>query len=172
MQVVHRPKALLLHLKRFMFVEKPIETTAPPNNDVDENQSPNSPSSNKSKHVPVEYVFQKNKAPVRIAESVSLDPFQAEAIEEASVDETKKQYKLKGIVHHLGFRASSGHYTADAVRRIEPTKGDSNKDGKKEEAKDGWVSFDDGTSYVTSLEKITSNRNKQSTAYMLLYALE
>jgi len=35
-----------------------------------------------------------------------------------------------------------------------------------------WVTFDDTSSCVTSLEKIQRNRNKQETAYMLLYALE
>lgn len=163
----------MLHLKRFIFVEKHIEPPAATGED--ENRSPNSPSS-KQKAVQVEYVFRKNKSPVSIAETLTLDPFQVEDEEGVARASPSKEYKLKSIVHHIGSRASSGHYTADAVRRIEPSLVAGAYShcvaDAPTEAKDGWVTFDDGSSCITALEKITSNQNKQRTAYMLLYSLE
>lgn len=162
-----------MHLKRFIFVEKPLVTTS----SNDENKPPNSP----SKPIPMEYVFQKNKDQVQLSECLSLDPF---LLKDETSTESKKEYKLRSIVHHIGSRASSGHYTADAVRpakgslnsRTEGTK-DGAEAGKDSSTADGderysWVTFDDTTSCVTSLDKILSNENKERTAYMLLYSLD
>jgi uncharacterized UBP type Zn finger protein len=126
----------LLHLKRFIFVEKPLPAI--------ENLSPNEPSPS------VEYIFGKNKSPVIISKTLSLDKFQSTP--------STSSYSIQSIVHHWGRRASSGHYTADVVRTVDgvPT----------------WVTFDDAVSTYTSLEKITASPNKQSTAYMVMYALD
>lgn len=166
LRVLNRPKALLLHLKRFIFVEKRIEQ---PNT---ENESPNSPSA-KNNFGTVEYVFQKNKEPVRLSEELTLAAFEAPDKNDDSTSATLKtrQYHLKSIVHHIGSRASSGHYTADVVRRLELDVAKA-IDAEAKDAVDGWVTFDDGSSYVTSLEKILGSKNKQTTAYMLLYCLD
>jgi len=158
-----RPKYLLLHLKRFIFVERPItpnEENCPPNN--------GKPA--------VEFVFQKNKVPVTIPRSLALEPF---CIQEHQFRAPKAQYSLKSIVHHHGNRASSGHYTADAVRSINDsvdppptTTGQGSADTEQPPVSHMWVTFDDTNSCVTSLEKILGSRNKQSAAYLLLYALD
>jgi hypothetical protein len=183
---------LLLHLKRFIFVEKRIEM---PSLGI-ENETPNSPSS-KRQSFSVEYVFQKNRAPVTFTECLSLAPFQKDTSNcgsYANQPPPQLEYQLKSIVHHIGGRPSSGHYTADTVRSIQadilaaataatscsppventiaeplrrPPANDEN-DGTKE-FKDGWVTFDDGSSCITTLEKIKAN--KKTTAYMLLYSL-
>jgi preprotein translocase subunit SecD len=145
----YRPKALLLHLKRFIVVEKPQpavdDNTSEKAGGGDENAHPNSPSSRRSR--PVEYEFQKNKAPVEIAERLSLANFLSTS--EESTEESSKsagEYKIQSIVHHIGSRASSGHYTADALRRskdlpVEHANNDEkDADDKKEEGnnnKDG-----------------------------------
>jgi hypothetical protein len=90
--------------------------------------------------------------------------------------EATKNYKLQSIVHHIGSRASSGHYTADAVRTVTDTWDDDNNEiltpcvGKG--ADKIWVSFDDSNTCETSIETILENPFKQSTAYMLLYNRE
>ncbi len=133
----------------------------------------------------MQYVFQKSKEHVQLSESLTLDPFLMKVTDdEGSVaTKSKKDYKLQSIVHHIGSRASSGHYTSDAVRPAKGLSSDKSKnikDGAEVKnhwpaAEDGekcrWVSFDDTTSYVTSLDKILANENKERTAYMLLYSL-
>ena len=173
------PKSLVLHLKRFIFVEVPIASST----SNDENETPNS----SSKPVQMQYVFQKNKEQVQLSESLSLEPFFVKFPDDEAtrLTEPKNEYKLQSIVHHIGARASSGHYTADAVRPARGMAGDSSeevKDGtetakpssttRDDDEKQSWVTFDDTTSYITSLDKILSNPSKERTAYMLLYSLD
>ncbi|GAX10105.1 ubiquitin carboxyl-terminal hydrolase 26/29/37 [Fistulifera solaris] len=178
MQMVHRPKSLVLHLKRFIFVEVPIVTST----SNDENKSPNSPSK-LGQHVPMQYVFQKNKEQVHLSESLSLNPFLMKFPNDeplpASSTESKHEYKLQSIIHHIGGRASSGHYLADAIRPAKSLPVDSKEDvnggaavAKDDAEKQSWVTFDDTSSCITSLDKILSNPNKERTAYILLYSLD
>lgn len=143
---------MLLHLKRFVVEEKPVATPNPPS---DENSHPNSPSK-----VPVpatEYVFRKNKNPVAIPEILALEAFE-------ETQSAGPSYSLKSVVHHIGQRQSSGHYTADALRLVKPASGEGDKEPT-------WVSFDDASSARTTLDEIRSNPSKQRTVYMLLYTL-
>jgi len=80
---------------------------------------------------------------------------------------SRSEYSLKSVAHHLGSRASSGHYTAEAVRMVE--KDTSTTD--KRETEEKWFIFDDGKVHDTSLESVTTTVNKQRTAYMLLYTM-
>jgi hypothetical protein len=145
-------------LKRFIPVEKPVPDDAPANSDKveKENQTPNSTSSKTEESSPVENGFTKNETRVGIEESISLDAFHAEGLK---VDPC--EYKLKSIVHHHGQSSSEGHYTADASRQVETSRTE----------KDSWRSFDDGVSRSTTLERITTDPNKESTVYMMLYTL-
>jgi len=178
---------LILHLKRFIFVEKFIEPAS-----GFENSQPN----NNSRQQSVEYVLRKNKAAVKIPDTLSLDPF---CIEKESNEErptaASSRYALKSIVHHIGNRASSGHYTTDALRyvgdRIDdggnavPTQldgsggnaadaihveGTSSSPDKQQQCR--WVTFDDSNSCLRSLQTILDNESKQRSAYILFYALE
>jgi Ubiquitin carboxyl-terminal hydrolase len=164
---------LLLHLKRFLVVERTIETEGK------ENESPNIP-----RRTGIEYVFLKSRAAVSIPSSLTLQPF------EKKVDDPRKvpinaipnEYSIKSIVHHIGSRASSGHYTADALRARRGSPPDGN-DGSKASAQVGgtdsndhsdpvWISYDDDMTNETTLQKILNNRYKQESAYMILYSLE
>ena len=138
MRILSRPTSLLLHLKRFVIVEK-----APSDNNDTENNE-------------FEITFRKNKAPVQLNESLSLESFMADSSEHAETS-----YKLQSIVHHLGSTAESGHYTADSARL------DNENDNKET-----WVSYDDGDASETSLGTIQKSVENQRTAYMLLYNLE
>ena len=139
LKVLNQPKAILLHLKRFVLVERPRKKF----DESDESAG-------------VEITFRKNKAPVVINKMLSLHSF----LKEASGKE--QSYSIKSIVHHIGSTASSGHYTADALR-IRP-----NQPGKNVT----WVSFDDTKVDTATSTDILNSVDKQKTAYMLLYSMD
>lgn len=119
-------------------MEQPAQTT--------ENSEPNSP--NRPNPI-VNYVFKKNKAPVAVPPSLSLETF----MEKPSDSSHQKDYHLQSIVHHIGRLASSGHYTAQARRG------------------DDWVGFDDCFTGCTSLEDVVKKAADGPTAYLMLYEL-
>jgi hypothetical protein len=122
-----------------------------------------------------EMTFTKNTAPVKLSEHISLDEFVSDS---KQVDcSLGGLYSLKSLVYHLGRTASSGHYTADAVRArptaaggIEPEHDD--KAPLETGTETEWVTFDDSKTSLTSLDKILSSDRCQQTAYMLLYTLD
>jgi Ubiquitin carboxyl-terminal hydrolase len=142
---------LLLHLKRFIVVEKPQPVVGDNSCDKaaaggggggDENAHPNSPSSRRSR--PVEYEFQKNKAPVEISERLSLEHFLSTSDETEESCLSAGEYKLQSIVHHIGSRASSGHYTADALRLSKDLPGQDDEDDKNKEEGDSNNNIKEG----------------------------
>jgi len=168
----------LLHLKRFIVEEKIVYATEEKGGE--ENQPPNSP----AKPISVEYVFKKNKAKVQMPFSLTLEPFQASqagAETAPPIAILNKDYSLKSVVHHVGSRASSGHYVAHALRQDEEEDSVSPlvKDGVELPAKvpsekkltDAWYFFDDKRSTRGSPDFATKPLYKE-TAYMLLYSLE
>jgi ubiquitin C-terminal hydrolase len=173
LSLFYRPKFLLLHLKRFLVVEK---RDSPPPSSSDENQPPNSP----SRLAPVRYVFRKDRTRVKIPGQLTLEPFHTEHKDDVAgtpngtdmQTSELKDYSLRSIVHHIGSRASSGHYTADAARPNIVEQGKTAGSEEESKEKESWVTFDDDRSYRTSLEKITKSKKKPETAYMLLYALD
>lgn len=182
LRIISPPKLLLLHLKRFIVVERMIY---PKSTEIDvENQPPNAPSSPTTlsssptiQHVPqIEYLFKKNKAPIEIPTSLSLEMLYPNS-NLPTVDQTVSgkpfnEYSLQSIVHHIGATASSGHYTADASREVQADETNTEGDNIHAKPERIWVSYDDGITNETTVENIVSNRFKQSTAYMLLYASE
>ena len=94
MKILSKPKVMMLHLKRFIVVERPIAGT---------NDS--------------EIIFKKNKIPVELTTKLSVDDLlissSNKSVGTASLPE---EYRLKSIVYHIGNTANSGHYTTDAVR--------------------------------------------------------
>lgn len=147
LRILDRPKVLLLHLKRFIVKEQQVE--------VEQENTENG----STPFTYTEYVTKKNRAKVKVPKRLSLSAFQAPdtALEDLS------KYSLQSIVHHIGSRASSGHYLADAIR---PTKDEETGEDKME-----WFSFDDTFSGKANIDRIVSNPSKLATAYMLLYSL-
>jgi ubiquitin C-terminal hydrolase len=71
-------------------------------------------------------------------------------------------YSLVSVIHHLGNRPNSGHYTADALRPVEDVEDDA--------AKLVWFNFDDARTAHQETRKITANPMRQQTAFVLLYS--
>lgn len=142
-----RPKALILHLKRFVVREKP-RITRSIHKDEDNKQA----EGGVEPAPPVEMIIQKNKDQVLLEPQFDLHTFLPQDGKDSST------YKLSGIIHHHGVTPSSGHYTADGVR--------------DDAGKEAWVSYDDGLASKKLLSKIMKSPISQRTAYMLLYRLE
>lgn len=83
-------------------------------------------------------------------------------------EEDAKQYSLKSLVYHIGGTASSGHYTADALR----TRPAAEPDAAAGDTVTEWVSFDDSKTSVTKLSDIVASKRCQGSAYMLLYTMD
>jgi uncharacterized UBP type Zn finger protein len=144
MKILSMPKVILLHLKRFIVVERPIAGAEEK-----------------------ELVFKKNKVPVELTTNLSVGKL---LLTNNNNDQSNQSspgtastlpqdnYRLKSIVHHIGNTAKSGHYTTDALR------------ADPEDGRDRWVSFDDGVVVEKSLERVVQTTQNQKTAYMLLYA--
>lgn len=112
--------------------------------------------------------FRKNKDPIALSKRLSMDGFLCDSVDEANAPTSaEQQYSLKSLVYHIGSTASSGHYTADALRTRPATPEEAD-----EETHDEWVSFDDSKASVTKLSDVVASEQKKETAYMLLYTME
>lgn len=96
MEIVSLPRVILLHLKRFIAVERYSALT------------------DKTK-----LVFKKNKVPVELSRTLSIDETLLVDKKNSGADGKRiiDEYGLKSIVHHIGDTANSGHYTTDALRK-------------------------------------------------------
>ena len=65
------------------------------------------------------------------------------------------KYKLKSIVHHHGFQAFSGHYTADVRADEDPNL---------------WYRYDD--TVVSKVDKLMTKTRDESSVYMAFYVLQ
>jgi ubiquitin C-terminal hydrolase len=98
------------------------------------------------------------QTPVALTQNLSLDEFlddTTKSATESGQGDTNSSYSIMSIVHHIGNTASSGHYTADALR-----------------GENSWVSFDDGVTRELSPQDVFMSSNKQRTAYMIMYSLD
>ena len=187
---VFRPKALLLHLKRFIFTQKPATTSG------NQNVTAREIAVRKNKVCIIWYVqricktfidttadssltsFRLNylickKARVVFNESLSVESYYGNlsgSIADQNVDDVKignaLKYYLRGVVHHIGSTAFSGHYTTDAIRV------EHNLTRKVEKKKADWVTFDDTVTTMTSISNVLEDEKSQRNSYMILYGLK
>ena len=141
LQIVRLPKALLLHLKRFIV----------------------SPS--------LTQPFRKNKAAVDYSNTLSLRQFSCQnvtlpsspslpsLVQDDSTKTNPLSYSLKSLVHHIGSNANCGHYVTDAFCVNEAV-----MDGEC------WKRFDDSNVSSITRDDVVSEESKKN-AYMLLYEL-
>eukprot|EP00580_Thalassiosira_gravida_P008934 CAMPEP_0201643966 /NCGR_PEP_ID=MMETSP0493-20130528/29217_1 /ASSEMBLY_ACC=CAM_ASM_000838 /TAXON_ID=420259 /ORGANISM="Thalassiosira gravida, Strain GMp14c1" /LENGTH=644 /DNA_ID=CAMNT_0048118523 /DNA_START=3 /DNA_END=1937 /DNA_ORIENTATION=- len=163
MEIISCPKALLLHFKRFIVTQE-----------MKGNVGDNSGGKGDKDAPPprMEMVLRKNKAKIPLEESLSINPF---------VGKKEKKpigkYHLRGVVHHVGSTAFSGHYTTCAKRKQLSDHGD--KDGKKpddanrqQDNEDQWVFFDDRVGAKKNMDYVTGSERNQRNCYMALYELK
>lgn len=154
------PKALLLHLKRFVLVEKPkLQIRA---SDLQEGL-PNDGEEPK-RVTAVEMAIRKNKAPVVLEATVSIGPIVPSDDNKENTDgkdDRMANYDVESVVHHIGGTAWSGHYTCDALRTS----------ASESASRAKWISFDDGMTMATTADTVLMSEKSQKTAYMLLYTL-
>ena len=85
------------------------------------------------------------------------------------------KYHLRGVVHHIGFTAFSGHYTACAKRTLK-AEGEGGKSdtttGAPDDNEEQWVFFDDRVGTKKSMEYVTGYERNQRNCYMALYELK
>jgi Ubiquitin carboxyl-terminal hydrolase len=180
-----------LHLKRFVWVKKD-----PPVPQAEENVPPN------GAEPPAEFVFRKNKAAVTIPESLTLDPFCKEAHDAPPRPPSQyklksivhhigqRPYSGHYIAHAL--RPQKDELAQDegqtkspvptgslpnASNAVKETPDSTVAHSKPESGKEPldpyqWVAFDDTYTAIVDLREILKSQSRQSTAYMLLYALE
>jgi uncharacterized UBP type Zn finger protein len=106
--------------------------------------------------------MRKNKAQVGLSKQIVLDSFRGNGQGWKAVEEDR--YSLRSLVYHVGDRASSGHYTAHAMRSR------SAENGRQRIGE--WVSFDDSKTETADFERFASSPFEQRNAYMLLYMLD
>lgn len=135
-------------------MEQPVNANTVGDATTIENQEPNSP----EKPVEMQYIFKKNKAPVVMSANINLTQYKSSDVKESW---KSSDYSLNSVVRHIGRVASSGHYTADAMR----TDNDSGAT-----TKDTFVSFDDHSSRRTTEANVLGKRRE--TPYMILYTLK
>ena len=177
---MHSPKALLLHFKRFIATQN--QNAGP----VVQNDDGTSGSPIK------EMVLRKNKVnlcghrmlPIICFASYSALSFlyfcqQVKILLEETLsisqygDNSNQilpwKYHLRGVVHHIGDTAFSGHYTSCVKRIVKDTQGDSSNTTNPQDNEEEWVRFDDQVGTQTSVRYVLENESNQQNCYMALY---
>ena len=121
----------------------------------------------------MEMVLRKNKAKVPLEESLSINPF-------VGVDDESHtgKYHLRGVVHHVGGTACSGHYTACSKRALADRaivggeKSGSKDDAKAPDNEEHWLLFDDRVGTKKDLNYVTGLERNQRNCYLALYELK
>mmetsp|Transcript_41363 Transcript_41363/g.86772 ORF Transcript_41363/g.86772 Transcript_41363/m.86772 type:complete len:705 (+) Transcript_41363:555-2669(+) len=163
MEIISCPKALLLHFKRFIVTQE-MKGNVGDNSDGKGGKDAPPPR--------MEMVLRKNKAKIPLEESLSINLFVGE-----KEKKTIGKYHLRGVVHHVGSTAFSGHYTTCAKRKQLSDHGD--KDGKKpddanapQDNEDQWVFFDDRVGAKKNMDYVSGSERNQRNCYMALYELQ
>lgn len=91
------------------------------------------------------------KAKINLEESISIPIFA-----------TVQKFNLRGVVHHVGNTAFSGHYTSCSIRRTTPDAQDNEEQ---------WVYFDDRKGIKKDLDYVAKLEENQRNCYMALYEL-
>jgi len=168
MEITSRPKALLLHFKRFIVTQEPkINTSVGEKSDGKEGEAAPPPR--------MEMVLRKNKVKIPLEELLSINPYVGEEGEGPP-----GEYHLRGVVHHVGSTASSGHYTTCARRPLPRDRsggdekgsgGDATANAPRDEG-DQWAFFDDRVGAKKDVDYVVGCERNQRNCYMALYELK
>jgi len=111
------------------------------------------------------YIYSQAKIPLE--ESLAINPFVSKDKECPS-----GKYHLRGVVHHIGGTAFSGHYTACDKRTLKEEEGKKSAEDTSQDNKEQWVFFDDRAGSKKDLEFVTGTERNQRNCYMALYELK
>ena len=105
------------------------------------------------------------QAKIPLRDSLTFYPIVGAKVGESS----PAVYHLRGVVHHVGSTAVSGHYTSCAKRTIGGKKLNTSCTQDNEEQ---WVFFDDQVGTKQSMKDVTGCERNQRSCYMALYELD
>ena len=115
-------------------------------------------------HPPLIPLFESSsiQAKIPLKESLSIYPFVGKNVEESP----PSLYHLRGVVHHVGSTAFSGHYTTCGKRRCEKSNTSLPRENEEQ-----WMFFDDRVGTKKSVNYVTEYERNQRSCYMALYEL-
>jgi ubiquitin C-terminal hydrolase len=150
-EIIKLPRALLLHLKRFIVDVSPDYSVI---------------------------TYRKNQSAVVFDDTLLveeehhgiLNDFMATdcVLPQSQRQQAASSYALRSVVNHIGSSASCGHYTADAHRCYDENNDEN--DNNKNQQQRVWTRFND--SYVSRISAREAMEESRKTAYMVLYELE
>jgi uncharacterized UBP type Zn finger protein len=105
-----------------------------------------------SRTTPSQFHDIKSKAKLNLEDSLSIPIFNTEA-----------KYNLRGVVHHVGNTAFSGHYTSCGLRTTNTPDAQDNEEQ--------WVYFDDRVGVKKDFDYVALSEKNQRNCYMALYEL-
>ena len=113
-----------------------------------------------------------SQAKIPLGDSLSIDSLVAK-----NEDGPPGKYHLRGVVHHVGTTAFSGHYTTCAKRTLDrkggngEEKSDDDAQANAIDKEEQWVFFDDRAGAKKG-EKYVNEEKNQKNCYMALYELD
>lgn len=161
------PKVLLIHFKRYIFTQEATSYDQLENT-KDENYTgyTMAPSIEKNRvSTKLELLKKIFHTCILISCGICDDPFQTRI----NLDEhisiptiaCNSKYHLRGVVHHIGNSASSGHYTSCGLR--------SSTDAQ--DLQEQWVHFNDSVTAEHDFEYVALDENNQRNCYIAVYEL-
>ena len=167
-EITKLPRALLLHLKRFIVDVSPdyMSITCKKNHTAVEFSKHLSLSPFNCDGVLAEYLANDVIIPEDNSRKMNHDQGHTKGSDEI-YDETMHQpeYSLRSIIHHLGSSAESGHYTA-TLNRCNQQGHDISRDSSR-----SWLNCNDNlVSGMTEMAVFSAS--SQATAYLFLYELQ
>ena len=109
-------------------------------------------------------IFQQAK--IHLEETLSISPYYG-----SNNQDLLRNYHLRGVVHHIGESAFSGHYTSCAKRILKDTQGDSSDTTNAQDNEEEWVLFDDRVGTPKPASYVLENERNQRNCYLVVYEL-
>jgi len=107
-----------------------------------------------------------HRAKIPLEESLSINSFVSK-----DKDRPSGKYHLRGVVHHIGGTAFSGHYTACAKRTLKKDDDEKSDANDPQDNGEQWVFFDDRAGTKKDMEYVIGSERNQRNCYMAVYEM-